>query len=147
MGSEQPRPATSRSDLPPHRWHRVERPEGEAVVEAYEAIIAGGGPAGLTAAYELTRHGRRCVVVRQELGNTEVEQFDRRRVAVDPDEDIRRLEIAMHDQIAVRELHGVAHGEKQIQPRVDRKLPRIAELRDRLAIDVLHDEVRLPGAR
>ncbi len=28
-----------------------------------EAVIAGGGPAGLTAAYELTRHGRTCVVL------------------------------------------------------------------------------------
>ena len=28
-----------------------------------EAIIAGGGPAGLTAAYELTKNGRRCVVL------------------------------------------------------------------------------------
>ncbi|MFO0907078.1 MAG: NAD(P)/FAD-dependent oxidoreductase [Isosphaeraceae bacterium] len=28
-----------------------------------EAVIAGGGPAGLTAAYELTRHGRGCVVL------------------------------------------------------------------------------------
>ena len=28
-----------------------------------EAVIAGGGPAGLTAAYELTKHGRSCVVL------------------------------------------------------------------------------------
>ena len=26
-------------------------------------MIAGGGPAGLTAAYELTKHGRSCVVL------------------------------------------------------------------------------------
>ncbi|QDV34574.1 NAD(P)/FAD-dependent oxidoreductase [Tautonia plasticadhaerens] len=64
MGSDQPRPATTRSDLPPHRWQRVDRPEGEpAVVESFDAVIAGAGPAGLTAAFELTRHGRPCVVV------------------------------------------------------------------------------------
>src|SRR5512135_1539512 len=28
-----------------------------------EAVIAGAGPAGLTAAYELTKHGRPCVVL------------------------------------------------------------------------------------
>src|SRR5438270_8904738 len=28
-----------------------------------ETVIAGGGPAGLTAAYELTKHGRPCVVL------------------------------------------------------------------------------------
>ncbi len=28
-----------------------------------EAVVAGGGPAGLTAAYELTKHGRSCVVL------------------------------------------------------------------------------------
>ena len=28
-----------------------------------DAVIAGGGPAGLTAAYELTKHGRACVVL------------------------------------------------------------------------------------
>lgn len=63
MGSQESRPATTRSNLPPHRWHRVEDPDREAVVGAYEAVIAGAGPAGLTAALELTRHGRRCVVI------------------------------------------------------------------------------------
>ena len=29
----------------------------------YETVIAGGGPAGLTAAYELTKHGQSCVVL------------------------------------------------------------------------------------
>ena len=63
MGTEPPRPATVRGELPPHRWHRVERPEGEAVVEAFDAVIAGAGPAGLTAAFELARHGRSCVAL------------------------------------------------------------------------------------
>ena len=29
----------------------------------FEAVIAGGGPAGLTAAYELSKHGKSCVVL------------------------------------------------------------------------------------
>jgi protoporphyrinogen oxidase len=33
-----------------------------------EAVIAGAGPAGLTAAYELTRHGRSCVVLEADPG-------------------------------------------------------------------------------
>jgi protoporphyrinogen oxidase len=37
--------------------------ETEAVIAAYPTIIAGGGPAGLTAAYELTKHGHSCVVL------------------------------------------------------------------------------------
>src|SRR3954464_9106607 len=51
------------SALPPHRWTRVDDPRAEAVVAAYATVIAGGGPAGLTAAYELTRHGHSCVVL------------------------------------------------------------------------------------
>ena len=31
-----------------------------------DTVIAGGGPAGLTAAYELTKHGRACVVLEAE---------------------------------------------------------------------------------
>jgi hypothetical protein len=40
--------------LPPHRWTKVDDSGSEAVIAAYPTIIAGGGPAGLTAAYELT---------------------------------------------------------------------------------------------
>ncbi|MHB1558665.1 MAG: NAD(P)/FAD-dependent oxidoreductase [Isosphaeraceae bacterium] len=52
-----------RAGVIPHRWIRLEDPSSVAVVESYETIIAGGGPAGLTAAYELTRHGHPCVVL------------------------------------------------------------------------------------
>jgi protoporphyrinogen oxidase len=65
MGTEAPRPERirSRPGLPPHRWTRVEDPASEAVVARFETVIGGGGPAGLTAAYELTRHGHACVVL------------------------------------------------------------------------------------
>ena len=37
------------------------------MVAAYSTVIAGAGPAGLTAAYELTRHGASCVVLENEV--------------------------------------------------------------------------------
>ncbi len=63
MGMESPRSQTVRASQIPHRWTRVDDPGGESVVAAYETVIAGGGPAGLTGAYELTRHGHSCVVL------------------------------------------------------------------------------------
>ncbi len=63
MGMESPRSHTVRAGQIPHRWTRVDDPGAESVVAAYETVIAGGGPAGLTGAYELTRHGRSCVVL------------------------------------------------------------------------------------
>jgi protoporphyrinogen oxidase len=41
----------------------TERYEGTGAETATEAVIAGAGPAGLTAAYELSKHGRPCVVL------------------------------------------------------------------------------------
>ena len=52
-----------RGGRPPHRWTKIDDPEAEAVVASYDTVIAGGGPAGLTAAYELTKHGHPCVVL------------------------------------------------------------------------------------
>jgi protoporphyrinogen oxidase len=63
MGEARPHSGTLRDGLIPHRWTRVEDPGSIAVVAAYDAIIAGGGPAGLTAAYELSKHGKPCVVL------------------------------------------------------------------------------------
>ena len=67
MGTDTPTPRSNRvSGLPPHRWTRVVAPEVEAVVAAHGTVIAGAGPAGLTAAYELTKHGASCVVLESE---------------------------------------------------------------------------------
>jgi protoporphyrinogen oxidase len=63
MGMDSPQSQTDRAGLLPHRWARVEDPGAEAVVAAHETVIAGGGPAGLTGAYELSRYGRSCVVL------------------------------------------------------------------------------------
>ncbi len=63
MGMESPPSQTVRASQIPHRWTRVSDPGSESVVAAYETVIAGGGPAGLTGAYELACHGRSCVVL------------------------------------------------------------------------------------
>ncbi len=63
MGIDSTRPEAVRPALPPHRWTRVDDPEAIAVVASYSTVIAGGGPAGLTAAYELTKHGHPCVAL------------------------------------------------------------------------------------
>ncbi len=68
MGTDTPtpRPDRLRAGLPPHRWIRVDPTGEEAVVSSHATIIAGAGPAGLTAAYELTKHGASCVVLESE---------------------------------------------------------------------------------
>ncbi len=63
MGGVRPQSETLRAGLIPHRWTRVDDPQSVAIVDAYETIIGGGGPAGLTAAYELSKHGHSCVVL------------------------------------------------------------------------------------
>src|SRR5262249_43320602 len=63
MGTEAPRPETVRSGNLPHGWARGDSPQAGAAVASYPTIIAGAGPAGLTAAYELTKHGHACVVL------------------------------------------------------------------------------------
>src|SRR3954447_19340628 len=68
MGIDTPEPRADRvrPGLPPHRWTRVDEPGEVAVVASHDTVIAGAGPAGLTAAYELTRHGGSCVVLEAE---------------------------------------------------------------------------------
>jgi protoporphyrinogen oxidase len=63
MGEERPQSGIVRPGLIPHRWTRTHDPAAEAVVAAYETVVAGAGPAGLTAAYELSKHGSSCVVL------------------------------------------------------------------------------------
>src|SRR5271168_5310710 len=68
MGTDSPTPRTERvrPGLPPHRWTKVDDPAEVAIVAAHATVIAGAGPAGLTAAYELTKHGASCVVLESE---------------------------------------------------------------------------------
>ena len=68
MGTETPtpRPERVRAGLPPHLWTKVDDPDQVAIVAVHSTVIAGAGPAGLTAAYELTKHGHSCVVLESE---------------------------------------------------------------------------------
>ncbi len=58
--------ATSRPTMTPevanHRT-RVERSGSDSIVASFDVVIAGAGPAGLTAALELTRHGTPSVTI------------------------------------------------------------------------------------
>ena len=63
MSRERPQSETLQPALIPHRWTRVDDPETVAIVAAHDTVIAGGGPAGLTAAYELSKHGKSCIVL------------------------------------------------------------------------------------
>ncbi len=66
MGIDPTRAEAVRPASLPHRWTRVDDPDAVAVVASYASVIAGAGPAGLTAAYELTKHGHPCVVLESE---------------------------------------------------------------------------------
>jgi hypothetical protein len=49
----------------------------------------------------------------EHLGDAEVQELHR---AVGAHEHIRRLQVAVHHQIAVREVHGARHGDHQQEP-------------------------------
>src|SRR4051812_2255922 len=60
--TERLRAGSERSSRLPHRGIKLDDPSAEAVIAAHATVIAGGGPAGLTAAYELSKAGHSCVV-------------------------------------------------------------------------------------
>lgn len=80
--------------------------------------------------------GRRGV---QQLGDPEIQQLHR---AIGLHQDVRRLDVAVDDQVLVGELDRAADVGEEPQPRVDRQPGLVTVARDRHALDVLHDEVR-----
>ena len=74
----------------------------------------------------------------QELRDTEVEKL---RHARSGHQDVRGLEIAMHDEVLMRVVHGGADGLEQLETGRDVQAERIAIGIDRCAVDVLHDDV------
>jgi hypothetical protein len=80
----------------------------------------------------------------QQLGDAEVEQLHlaRRR-----DEDVGRLQVAVHHEVRVGVRHGAARGREQAQPRRHVEPPGVAVVRDGAAVHVLHHEVRPPVGR
>jgi hypothetical protein len=71
----------------------------------------------------------------ERLGDAEVEQLG---LALGGDEDVRRLEVAVHDSDGMRHGHRVAHAREERQAVGQRRLPRGAPRVDRHPLDVLH---------
>jgi hypothetical protein len=76
----------------------------------------------------------------QQLRDTEVEELHR---AVGRDEDVRRLEVAVDDEVRVRVLHCRQHLEHEREPLLGGEMLLVAVRVDAPALDVLEDEVRL----
>jgi hypothetical protein len=75
-----------------------------------------------------------------QLGDAEVEQLD---LAVDADQHVHRLDVAVDDQVGVRVRDRREHVEKEPQPVVDPQRALVAILVDGDAVDVLEDQVGL----
>src|SRR6185436_11095339 len=56
---------------------------------------------------------------------------------------VPRLEIAMHDARPVRAIEGVGDLDAEAEYVVDRERPALDAIRERLALDQLHDEVEI----
>ena len=78
----------------------------------------------------------------QQLADAEVQQHD---APVGRHENVRRLEIAVNDQLGVRELHRFHRLHEQAQPLADAEQALVAAVDQLRAGDVLHREIRLAG--
>ena len=76
---------------------------------------------------------------RQQFCDAEVEQLRR---AVAGDENVRGLDVPVHDQIAMRELHRRADADEQLQAFANEQGTAVAVGVDGFAVDVLHHEIR-----
>ena len=74
----------------------------------------------------------------EELGDAKIEQLH---IPGSRHENVRRLEVAVHDEGAVRVLHGLAHRAKQTKTSFKRQTLGGAPFRDRNSVHELHDEV------
>ena len=86
----------------------------------------------------------RLVAIFEQLGNPEIEQFH---PTVVPDQDVRRLEVPVHNRIGVRMGDRVQHVEKQPDTRFDIEPVLIAVIVDVVALDVLENEIGLSDRR
>ncbi len=87
-----------------------------------------------------THFGQRGLVAGifgDQLGYPEIEQLYR---AIRCDQDIVRLEVAMHAQTLVSMVHGRAHIGKECEPLLQRQRVRFTMFGERLPLDVLHAE-------
>jgi hypothetical protein len=89
----------------------------------------------------IDERARRFITIRplsaDQLGDAEIKQLD---CAVASDEHVRRLEVAMHDQVAMRMRDRQHRIHEQSNPCLDVEVVRIAVPVDAIAIDVLQDQ-------
>src|SRR5262249_16948006 len=88
----------------------------------------------------VNRARREDVVFGEELGDAEIQQL---RVPVGRQEDVLGLEVAMHDEIAMRVADGLADLEEELDARPERGSVLAKVGVERLAVDVLENEVRV----
>ena len=80
----------------------------------------------------------------QELADAEVQQHD---APFGRHENVRRLQVAVNDQLRVRELHCFHHLHEQAQPLANAEQSLVAAVDQLRAGDVLHREIGLAGLR
>ena len=80
----------------------------------------------------------------EQLGDPEVEQLD---LPIDPDEHVRRLDVAVHDQVGVRVGDSLQHIEEQAETGLDSQRMFAAVAVDAQTVHVLEDEIRLARRR
>ena len=80
----------------------------------------------------------------EKLGDAEIEQLD---AAICADENVRRFEVTMHDEVGVRVRHGGENIEKELDASFHAKRVLVAIAIDWQAVDVLEHQVRLRRRR
>ncbi|MEZ5459955.1 MAG: hypothetical protein R3E65_11820 [Steroidobacteraceae bacterium] len=81
---------------------------------------------------------RQAGVILEHLGDAEVEQVG---FALGIDQDVAGLEVAMHDEIAVRVVDGTTHFHHQLESRAGVERVPVAPGIDRCALDILQHQV------
>ena len=80
----------------------------------------------------------------EQLGDAEVEELH---LTTCRDEDVRGLQVAMQDQVAVGMRNGRQHVDEQPDPRLDIELSCVAPAVDRGSLDVLENQIGLARGR
>ena len=115
-----------------------------AIVAAAPVSCSGAAYSGVMSAFDCLQRLSRRILVLEQLGDSEIEDFHR---SVMADQDVRRLEIAVYDQVGVGVGDGLEHVEKQPDSRFDVEPVLVAIAVDVIALNVLENEIRLSGVR
>ena len=106
--------------------------------------VGGGGDRRIEQLFRRGVFERQCAIdghgargVGEFLGDAEVEQLH---PALGIDQQVGRLQVAMHHQVAMRVAHGIDHLQEQHDALAQAELPLVAPAVDGLAIHQLHDE-------